>query len=320
MILLRFVIGTVSVGASAFGAGLVCAQNYPDKPIRIITSQPGGGNDFTARLIAQGLTGPLGQQVIVDNRAGGVLTSEVVAKALPDGYTLLVNGGTHWIGPLLRDAPYDPVRDFSPISMVDRAPLVLVVHPSLPVKSVKDLINLAKAKPGMLNYATGSTGSSNHLASELFRTMAGLNMVRVPYKGNIQAVTSVVAGESQLMFSNTPSVAPHLISRKVRALAVSSVEPSPLVPGVPTVAASGLPGFESIAVTGMFAPAKTPNAIINRLDQEIVRVLQRADVKQKFFDTGVEVVGSPPEALTAFIKSDMSALGKVIKDAGIKEK
>ncbi len=288
----------------------------------MITAEVGGGNDFTARVIAQGgLSERLGQPVIVENRggAGGAIAAEIVAKAAPDGYTLLVYASNIWIIPLLRsNVPYDPVRDFAPITWAARSPSTVVVHPALPVNSVKELIALARARPGELNYGSGGTGATTHLAVELFKAMAGVNMVRIPYKGNGPALIDLMAGRVQVMFATAGSVTPHIRSGRLKALAVTSAQPSALAPGLPTVAASGLPGYESNSIYGIFAPAKTPAAIVTQLNQEIVRVLSRTEVKEKFLNSGVETVGSSPEEFAAAIRSDMARMAKVIKDAGIR--
>jgi tripartite-type tricarboxylate transporter receptor subunit TctC len=314
----RFVVWMFPLGMMVLGAGMVFGQNYPNKPIRIVASAAGGSGDFAARLIGQGLSGALGQQVVVDNR-GGIIPGEIVSKAPPDGYTLLIDAASFWIGPLLQETPYDPVKDFAPVTLTDSAPNVLVVNPSLPVKSVKELIALAKARPGELNYGSSSTGSSPHLAAELFNMMAGVKIVRVPFKGSGPAVISLLGGQVQLMFATAGSVAPHVKSGRLRALAVASLQPSALAPGLPTIAASGVPGYEAVAFEGMFAPAKTPVAIIDRLNQEIVRVLNKAEVKERFFNAGVETVGSTPEEFAAAIKSNVAKWGKLIKEAGIRD-
>ena len=304
------------------GAGAAYGQNYPRKPIRLVTAEPGGGNDFSARLIVQGLGGSLGQPMIVDNRggAGGLIAADIVAKAQPDGYTLLLYANNIWIIPLLTsNAPFDVIRDFAPITWAAKSPNIMVVHPAVPVKSVEELIARAKARPGELNYGSGGNGSSTHLAAELFKSMAGVNIVRVPFKGNSPALNAMFAGEVQLMIVTAGTVAPHLKSGRLRALAVTSAQPSPLAPGLPTMAASGLPGYESIQIYGVFAPRKTDNAIVKRLNEEIVRVLERAEVKEKFLASGVEPVGSTPQLLASTIKSEIVRMGKVIKDAGIRD-
>ena len=306
------------VGSISCGAGAALGQVYPIKPIRIVTAEPGGGLDFAGRLIAQGLTSNLGQQVIVDNR--GPIAAEIVAKSLPDGYTLLFYGSPIWLAPFLRDrVTYDPVRDFAPITLAVSLPNVLVLHPSIPVSNLKELIALAKAKPGELNYSSGPAGSSNHLAVELFKSMAGVNVVRIPYKGAGPALNALIGGQVQLMFPNAGAVGPHVKSGRLRALAVTSAQPSAIAPELPTMAASGLPGYESVSPLGIFASAKTPTAIIDRLNHEIVRVLATAAVKEKFFNMGIETVGSSPGQFAAVVKADMATWGKVIKDAGIRE-
>ena len=313
----RFAAWMLSVGLMVSGAGVVSSQNYPNKPIRIVTSEPGGGNDIVARLVAEGLTASLGQRVIVDNR--GIIAAEIAAKATPDGYTLLIYGSNIWLMQYLRDnVPWDPLRDFAPLTVAVNLPNILVVHPSLPVKSVKELVELAKAKPGELNYAAGTIGVSPHLAAELFKALAGVNIVRVPYKGGGPALNGLIGGEVHLMFPNAGSVMPHIKSGRVRALAVSTAQPSALAPGLPTVAAS-VPGYETGAVICVFAPARTPAAIVDLLNREIVRVLNGAVVKERLFNSGSEVVANSPSEFAAFIKSDMARMGKVIRDAGIHE-
>ncbi len=316
----RFVMWLFPAGVILLGANLVFGQDYPTKPIRVFTSAPGGSSDFVARLVAQGISPPLGQQVIIENRTGATTGGDIVSKAPADGYTLIYWGSTFWTLPLMRQSvPYDPVRDFSPITLSIMEPLLLVVHPSLPVKSAKELITLAKARPGELNYASGGAGSSNHLAAELFKSMAGTNIVNVPYKGSGGAVLALVGGEVQLMFSTTGAVIPHVKSGKLRALAVTSARPSALVPGLPTVAAAGLPAYEASQKAGMLAPAKTPPAIVNRLNHEVVAFLNKADVKERFVSHGVEVVASSPDEFAATMKSEMLRMGKVIKDANIRD-
>lgn len=304
--------------ALVVGATYASAQQFPAKPIRIMCSLPGGGSDFAARIIATGISGPLGQPVIVDNRSG-IIAQEVTLKAPPDGYTLIVDGASLWIAPLVQKAPYETLRDFTPVILVSRQPAILVVHPSLPVKSLKDLIALAKRRPGDINYASGNPGSVAHLSGEMLNFMAGVSIVRVNYKGTGPALNDLLGGHIQMMFVNTGSaVTAHMQSGKLRAIAVTTAQPSPLVPGVPTMAASGLPGFETGSGTGVFAPGNTPAAIVNRLNQEIGQLLQRPEIKEKFVATSVEVVGNSPQDFVAAIKSDMTRIGKLVKDAGIK--
>lgn len=306
----------LAIGA---GASLALGQQFPTKPIRMLTSAPGGGTDFATRLIAQGLTANLGMQVIIDNRPSGIVIGEIVAKAAPDGYTMFLNGSAFWLQPFLQAyTPYDPVKDFSPITMATSSPNVLVVNSSLPVHSVKELIARAKAKPGELNYGSSSAGTPTHLGAELFKAMTGTNIVRVAYKGNGPAINALIGGEVQLMFANAAAVTPHVKSGRLRALAVASSEPTNLVPGLPTVAAAGLPGYESSSTYGVFGPAKMPRQLVDRLNRELVHVLTSADVKERLFRAGMEVVASSPEQLASAMKSDMARMGKVIKDAGIR--
>ena len=299
------------------GTGAAYSQSYPNKPIRMLTGGVGGGNDVASRLIAPGLAENLGQQVIVDNRSNSVVPGQIVSQASPDGYTLLLYNNGLWTLPLMQSAPYDPVHGFSPISLVASAPNILVVHPSLAVKSVKELIALAKAKPGVLNYASSGAGASNHIAAELFKSMAGVDIVRINYKSGGAIYTDLFAGQVQIYFATAGSGSGHVKSGKLRALAVTSAKPSALLPGLPTLSASGLSGYDLASIQGLFAPARTTATVINRLNQELRRVLNRTDVKDRFFNNGVEVVGSSPQQLANSIKSEMDKLGKLIKDAGI---
>lgn len=301
----------------AFVLPVGLAQNYPARPVRIVTSETGGGTDFAARVMAQELAGPLGQPVIVENRGGGVYSGEIVSKATPDGHTLLVTGTSFWVGPLFRKTPYDPVRDFSPISLLVHSPNVLVVYPGLPVKSVKDLVDLARSKPGQLNYATASTGSSSHLAAELFKSMAGIDVVRIPYKGTGPGLVDLMAGRVQFSFATSSGAEPHVKSGRLRAIAVTSKEPSVLYPDLPTVAAT-VRGYESGGGTAMLAPPSTPAAIIKRLSREVTAILSKSHVKDLFLKRGAEVVGNSPGELTAMIRGEISRIQKLIKEAGIK--
>jgi tripartite-type tricarboxylate transporter receptor subunit TctC len=308
-----------AIAIATFCSAPAHAQSYPSKPIRIVTSGVGGAGDVTSRLIAQGIAPLLGQQVIVDNRASGPIPVDVALKAAADGYTLLLYGSTVWLGPFLRSNAPDPLREFAPITLAATAPNILVVHPSLPVKNVKELIALAKARPGALNYATTGIGSSPHLAAELFQAMAGVQFVRISYKGAGAALTDLIGGQVQLTFATASSVTPHLKSGRLRALGVSSPRPSVLLPGLTTIAAAGLPGYESQSLQGVFAPAGVPLAILQRLNQDIVRFLHSAEAKEKFLLVGVETAGTTPEQFTESMKTEMSRMGKVIRDAGIRE-
>ncbi|MES2562286.1 MAG: tripartite tricarboxylate transporter substrate-binding protein [Pseudomonadota bacterium] len=291
------------------------AQTYPAKPVRIITAAAGGGSDFATRLISTPLSAALGQQVIVDNR--GVLAADIAAKAAPDGYTLLLNGSTLWLLPFMRENVGSNVSDFTGITMATQTANILVIHPALPPRSVKDLIALARARPGELNFATSGTGNSVHVAGELFRSMSGVSIVRVNYKAASQALTDLVAGQTQLMFAVPGSALPHVASGRLRALAVTSAQATPLAPGLPPVSAT-LPGYESVSYLAIFAPAGTPEAIVKRLNQEIVRVLMRADIKEKFSTAGIDTVGNSPDELSALVKAEVNRMGKVIKAAGIR--
>jgi tripartite-type tricarboxylate transporter receptor subunit TctC len=306
-------------GLALMAVGVAYCQPYPNRPVRIVTAGVGGSSDFVSRIIAQAISGPLGQQAIVDNRPSGVIPGEVVAKSPPDGYILLVSSNTLWIQAFLRGStPYDTVRDFAPVSLTNRQPSLVIVHPSLPVKSVRELIALAKARPGELNYAAGAIGSADHLAAELFKFMARVDMVGIFYKTGATRMAELVGGHVQVSFSTSGTVMPHVRSGRLRALAVTSAEPTPLAPGIPTVASAGVLGYEAIQILGVFAPAKTPAALISRLNQEIVRALSQADVKEKFLISGVETVGSSPEAFAAVIKADMAKWEKLIKATGIR--
>jgi tripartite-type tricarboxylate transporter receptor subunit TctC len=311
-----FIVCVVSVGLTGLGMGTASSQEYPGKPVRVITSPAGGGNDFVARLVARALSGSLGQQVIVDNRPT-VLIAELAAKAPPDGYTLLITGSAHWIGPLVDKTSYDAIRDFAPITLVDKAPSTLVVHPSMPVKSVRQLIALTKARPGELNFAVGGPGSSNFIGAILFAHMAEVKIVRIPYKGTGPAITSVMSGETQAMFASAGGSAPHVKSGRLRALAVGSAKPSKLAPGLPTIAASGVPGYVSETLHALYAPARTPAAIVTRLNQETARYLQSAAAKDIFLKAGIDPEPTSPDELTAIMKSEINRLGPVLKAAGI---
>jgi tripartite-type tricarboxylate transporter receptor subunit TctC len=301
-----------------FAAASASGQNYPDKPVHLITAEVGGGADSTARLIAQGLTTNLGQPFVVDNRGGasGAIATQAVARAPADGYTLMLYSSVLWIVPLLQTVPWDMARDFAPVSLSAHSPNVLVVHPSIPVKGVKELIALAKAKPGKLSYASGGVGSSPHLAGELFKSLAQVDIVRIAYKGIGESITDLIAGQVEMSFGAAGSVAPHVKSGRLKALAVTSAQPSLSFPNLPTVAAT-LPGYAAETIYGIWAPAKTPAAIIGRINAELVRVLNQADIKAKLLTFAVEPVASTPDQFAAWIKSDSATMGKLIRDANI---
>jgi tripartite-type tricarboxylate transporter receptor subunit TctC len=304
--------------ACAIVAPFAQAQPYPTKPIRLLTAEVGGGSDFAARLISQRLTENLGQQIVVDNRTGGVILGDIASKAPPDGYTLMLYSSSLWLMPYMRDrVPYH-MGLFAPVSYVSASPLILVVHPSVAAKSTEELIALAKAKPGDLNYASGPLGASPHLAGELFKYMAGVDIVHIPFKGVGLAVNDVIAGRVQVMFCSVGSAVPQIKAGRLRALGVTTARPSPILPGTPTVAAAGLPGFESVSTNGVFAPAKTPPAIVERLNREINNVLARADIREKFLNVGMELVGGTPAQFDQVIKTDTERMSKVIKAARIR--
>ena len=308
-----------AITAASLAAPMATAQVYPVKSIRVVTGGVGSGSDFVARLIAQGLSASLGRQVIVDNRGSATIPGEIVARSMPDGYTLLLYGNAMWLSPFMQErVPYDAIKDFAPISLTTTTPNILIARSTVPANSVKELIALAKSKPGELNYGSGPAGSLSHLAADLFKVMAGINVVRVNYKGIGLALNNLLAGEVQLMFPTPSSVMAHIKSGRLKALAVTSAQPSALVPGVPTVASSGLPGYTSVDIQAMFAPAATPAAIVNRVNRETVRLVTGTDMKDRLFSAGVEAVGSPPAHLAAAVKSEMTSMGKVIRDAGIR--
>ena len=241
-----------------------------------------------------------------------------MAKSPPDGYTILVAGGQAFITPLLQKASYDPERDFAAVTLTDTSPNILTVHPSVPAKSVKELVALAKARPGELNYGSTAAGGSIHLATELFKSMAGVNIVNIPYKATGLAVNDLMGGQVHLMISTALSVTPQMKSGRLRGLAVTSAQPSVLAPGLPTIAAAGLPGYEAVGITGAYAPAKTPAAIINRLNQEMVRYLNTPDAKEKFLNVGGEVAPNSPEQSNAIVRADIARWTKIIKEVGIR--
>jgi tripartite-type tricarboxylate transporter receptor subunit TctC len=290
------------------------------RPRRILTVEVGGGNDTIARFAAQAWGTVLGQRVLVENRPGasGVIAAETVIRAAPDGHTLLALGMSLWVLPLLQSVPYDPLNDLAPVTLVATSPNVLVVNPALPVKSARELIALAHARPGQLNYATAGSGSTGHLAIELFRSMAKIDMVRIAYKGGAPAMTDLISGQVQLAITSTGSLGGHAKSGRLRALAVTSAAATPLVPGVPTIASAGLPGYELVSAYGLFAPAKTPLALIARLQQEIARGLQTPEIQERYFNTGSEVVASTSREFAAAIQADIVKLGKLIREANIR--
>ncbi len=301
-------------------ATFATSQPFPTKPVRFLTTGAGASTDLAARTVAQGLSDGAGWTVVVDNRGNTIVAAELAARAPADGYTLLVLTEGLWRGPLLQKMPYDPAKDFVPISLLTRAPNMLVVHPALPAKSVKELIALAKARPGELNYGAGAIGASTYMASEMFKHMAGVKFIFVPYKSSGAAVTAIVSGELQVMFGSTGGTMPHVKSGRLRALGISTLEPSPLAPGVPTIsAAGGLPGYESAATACIFGPAALPEAMVNRVSEEVRKVIARADVRDRLLKQSVEPVGMTPAETVAYIRADTAATAKLVRDAGIKQ-
>ena len=295
------------------------AQGYPNKSIRLIVPfPPGGGNDVIGRIIAQKLTERLGQQVVVDNRAGA--NGIVGLQAPPDGYTIgVAAAGPMAVNPSLYDKlPYDPIKDFSHITNMVIFPLILVAHPSVPAKTTQELINLAKAKPKQIFYATPGSGNSAHLAGELLNSMANVQTVHVPYKGQGPAMADLITGQVQMMFASIPSVLPQVKSGQVNAIAMGSAKRVPSLPDIPTLSESGVPGFEAYSWAGMLAPAKTPKDIVARLNKEIVDILKQKDVADTLNLQGAIPVGDTPEQFAAYVKAEMSKWGAVVKSANIK--
>ena len=294
------------------------AADLPKRPLRLLASGVGGTGDFTARLIGPHLTSRLGQPVIVDNRPGGVIPGEILVSAPPDGHTLMMAGEVIWLSPFMRKSvPFDPVRDFAPIMLVVSSPNVLVVHPSLPVNTVQELIKLAKQKPGTLNMASSGVGNSNHLAGAIFNAMAGVDIVPIAYKGAQLALNDVIGGRVQLMFATANASSGHIASGRLRAIGVTTAQPSRLMPGLPTIASAGLPGYESAAKIGLFARAGTPQPVLDLLYREVAEFLQRPETAERLFKAGVDVVANTPQEFGQMIRSEMQIKGKIIKAAGI---
>ena len=302
---------------------LVHAQSYPTKPIRFVVGfTAGGASDITSRIIGQKLTEHLGQPVIIDNRAGasGTIAGGIVAKAPPDGYTLL-SGATSILAinpALYAKLDYDSLRDFAPVSQTVSMPQLLVVHPSVKATTLKELLALAKAKPGELNYSSSGTGSSSHLAMELLKYMTGLNVVHVPFKGSGQAMPNLLAGQVQLVFDPMPSSLPHVKSGRLRAIAISTATRSPAIPELPTVAEAGVPGYESSLWYGVLLPAQTPSAVVAKLNQTINAILREAEVGERFAALGAEPRGGTSAEFGAYIGTEVRKWGKVIKAVGIR--
>lgn len=302
----------------------LAAAAWPDKPVRVILSVPAGATpDVTARLVFPAMSQQLGQPLVADNRAGGggIIGAEIASQAAPDGYTLFISSpGALTILPHLRKAPlpYDTLRDFAPISLISIGPFVLMVHPSLPAKNIKELIALAKAQPGKLNYASAGNGVANHLAGELFKQMTGTDIVHVPYKGAPQAVIDVVGGHMNMMFNSISPIVSHIKAGRVRVLGIASLQRSPQLPDVPTISESGVPGFEAVNWFGMFAPAKTSKAVINRVNAAVVNAVKTPELHAQFIALGADPVGSSVDEFAAFMRRDMEKYAKIVKISGAK--
>jgi len=313
----------IAAVAAALSAAPAAAQTYPAKSVRVIVPYaPGGNTDFTARAIAERLGPIFKQQVIVDNRPGGAtnIGSEAVARAAPDGYTLLMGGASNAINmSMYNKLPYDTLRDFEPVILCVQGANVLVVHPSVPAKTLKELIALAKAQPGKLNFASSGLGSSNQMAGELLKVMAGINIVHVPYKGNAPAITDLLGGHVEMNFSGVPALVPHINSGRVRAIAIGSLKRFPALPDVPTFDESGLKGYEATTWFGLMAPAKTPKEIITRWNTEVDKILKSPDLSKRFINDGLEPKGGSPESFAKFIRAEIDKYARVVKAANIKK-
>ena len=323
MITVRSGFRVAALLGTALLAGQACGQAYPVKPIRLVVPQPpGGGNDTIARLISQKLSAALKQQFTVDNRAGagGLIGADIVAKAAPDGYTLLLANvaGMVIVPNIQKSMPYDALKDFAPVSLIASAPLLVVVHPSLPATSIKQLIALGKAKPRQINYASNGVGTSTHLATEMFKTMTKTDFVHIPYKGLGGAITDLLSGQVQLMFSSAVAMMPHVQSGRLRAIAMTGARRSAAIPHIPTVAEAGVPDYESGSWYGISAPAGTPRAIIDLLSQEIVAAVRAPDITDKLVAEAVIPVGSSPAEFSTHIHKEFARIGQVIKSSGAK--
>ncbi len=295
-------------------------QTYPVKPIRIVVPfAPGGGADIIARILGQKMTDKWGQQVVVDNRAGasGNIGNELVARAVPDGYTLLMASSALAINPsVFKRVSYDAVRDFAPITQPVLLPNILVVHPSLPVKTVKDLIALAKSRPGQISYASAGAGTGTHLAAEMFKIMAGVDMVHVPYKGGGAVIGDLLGGQVALTFATLPSVMPYVKAGRLRAVAMTTSRRWPGLADVPTIAESGFPGFEISTWIGLLAPAGTPKEVVGKLHDEVVRILKLPDIRERIEGLGMEPVGDTPDQFAQYIRSEITKYAKIVKQSG----
>ncbi len=303
------------------GAMAAHAQPYPSKPIKIVVPYPPGGfNDTLGRTLAAKFTEAWGQPAVVENKPGAntIIGSDYVAKSAPDGYTLLIVAFPFAVTPsLIRNMPYDTVKDFAPVVLAAQSPNILVVNPDLAVKSVGDLIALARAKPDSLSYASTGNGSSNHISMELFKSLVGVKIVHIPYKRSAPAVTDLLGGQVQVMFDNAPNVMPQVKAGRLRALGQSGTTRSAIAPELPTLAQAGVPGYEVMVWFGLVAPAGTPREIVQKLNAEVLKILAMPDVRERFLAQGVEPLGSTPEQFGEHIKAQMAKWGKVVRDAGV---
>jgi tripartite-type tricarboxylate transporter receptor subunit TctC len=319
---LHIVARALFIGALAFAASQASAQNYPSRSITVVVPFPAGGSaDTLARLIGAKLSESLGQAVVVENKpgAGGNLGTDAVAKAAPDGYTLLLTPSSIAIAPALyTKLPFDPIKDFAPVTLVGSIPMVVVVYPEFPPKTLLELIALAKAKPGEISYASAGNGSTNHLAVELFKIKTGIDMLHVPYRGNPLAIVDVIAGRVPVFFDFVLTGLPHVREGKVRALAVTGAHRSPVLPDVPTVAEAGVPGFEASTWFGVYAPAGTKPAIVEKLNAEILAVLAMPAIRERLTGLGVDILAEGPQGLAALTKSDLEKWGPIVQKAGVK--
>lgn len=326
---LSFFLGSVFAQTDPTGAPAAvaesrdtAAQGYPTRPLRwVVPYGPGGGADTVARMVGQKLTESWGQQVVIDNRPGaaGIVGADVAAKAKPDGYTILMAATPHTVNvSLYKQLPFDLTRDFAAVTLVASFPNILVTHPSVPVTSIKELVAFAKSRPGQLNFASNGNGTSPHLAMELFKTLAGIHMIHVPYKSSSQALTDLLGGQVSLMFPNLPSALPHVKAGKLKALAVTGIRRSPAASDIPTMAEGGVSGYAADTWNGVLVPAATPKGVVAKLNSELAKLLHMPDLKARLLTVGAETIGSTPEVFSAFIKTEITKWAQVIKNAGIR--
>jgi tripartite-type tricarboxylate transporter receptor subunit TctC len=315
--------GFLTVALTLLISDMAFGQAYPTRPIHVVVpSSPGAGvTDIMARLVGQHLSARIGQQIVIDNRPGasGIIGAEVVSRAAPDGYTLLMANVSLVVNPFLYPKmPYDALKDFIPVTMINSAPMLLVVHPSVPAKSVSELIAYAKSHPAKLNYGSGGLGSTPYLAAELFKSLAGIDVVHVPYKGGAPALSDLVGGQVSFMIENMPGTMPYVRANNLRALAITSPQRSELAPELPTMAEAGVPGYEMSGWNGLFAVKGTPPEIVAKLHSEVAKILRTAEVRQELAALGAEPVGDTPDEFAGFLKADMARWGKIIQDKGIR--